>query len=159
MGLLDIFFSKKETWDEIKKTDKVYPANSISIFMLNTVSGQPGTGWFDAGYEKYAYKKSCPYNFLIMVSLKDSIAIKNPGLDMGTIEDFFVQELRKVCIAHIVARVVTDEGLNIEMYLEQQEPAMNHLRTILENPNRLVSFNCEVTEDPEWTVIKELMSL
>ncbi len=162
MGLFDKLFSKENSnvnWEEIKKTDKVYPANSISLLMLNTDSGKPGTAWVDKGYDKYPYKKFCPYNFLIMVDLTDSIAKGNLNLDMETIEDFFVDELRKVCVAHIVARVVTDKGMNIEMYLELQEPAMNHLQTILENPNRLVSFNCEVNDDPNWTAISGLMTL
>lgn len=162
MGLFDKLFSKEETnvnWEEIKKTDKVYPPNSISILMLKTDSGKPGTGWVDKAYDKYPHKKYCPHNFLIMVDLTDSIAENNPDLDMGTIEDFFVDELRKVCVAHIVARVVTDNGMNIEMYLELQEPAMKHLQTILDNPNRLVSFSCEVNEDPKWTAVSGLMKL
>jgi hypothetical protein len=163
MGLLDFLFNrnkKDKIWEEIKKTDKVYPPNSISILMLNKIdSSEPTTGWFDRGYEKYEYKKFCPYNFLIMVSLQDRIAKRNPELDLGTIENFFVNELRKICVAHIIARFSTDSGINIEMYLELKEPAMKHLQAILENPNRIVSFNCEVSDDPKWTVVSELSEL
>jgi hypothetical protein len=162
MGLFDKLFSRgnfNANWEEIKKTDKVYPPHSISLLMLNTDSGKSGTAWVDKGYDKYAYKEFCPYNFLIMVDLTDSIAESNADLDMGTVEDFFVDELRKVCVAHIVARVVTDKGMNIEMYLELQKPAMKHLRTILDNPNRLVSFSCEVNEDPKWNAVSGLMKL
>jgi hypothetical protein len=162
MGLFDKFFGKEHSnvnWEAIKKTDKVYPPNSISLLMLKTDSGKPGTAWVDKGYDKYAYKKFCPYNFLIMVDLTDSIAESNANLDMGTIEDFFVDELTKVCVAHIVARIVTDKGLKIEMYLELREPAMKHLQTILDNPNRLVSFNFNVNDDPKWAAVSGLMKL
>ena len=161
MGLFDRIFSKQKTninWEEVKKTDKVYPPNSISLLMLKTDGGKSGTGWVDKAYNIYAYKEFCPYNFLIMVDLTDNIAESNPNLDMATIEDFFVNELRTICIAHIVARVVTDVGINIEMYLELQEPAIKHLQTILDNPKRFVSFSCEVNEDPKWTAVSGLMN-
>ncbi len=146
-------------WKEVKKTAKVYPPNSIAVLMLKTNSGKPGTAWVDKGYDKYPYKRFCPYNFLIMVDLTDNIAKSNPNLDMGAIEDFFIDELRKVCVAHIVARVVTDKGMNLEMYLEFKEPTMTHLQTILNNPNRPVSFNYEVTDDPNWEAVSGLMEL
>ena len=146
-------------WEEIKKTDTVYPQNSISILRLKTESGKFGTGWVDKAYDKYPYKKFCPYNFLIKVDLTDNIAEKNPNLDMLTIEDFFRNELKKICIAHTVSRIVTDTGMNIEMYLEKQEPAMQHLQTILEDPDRLVSFSCEVNKDPKWDAVSGLLKL
>jgi hypothetical protein len=80
-------------------------------------------------------------------------------LDMGMIEDFFIDELRKVCIAHIIARVVTEKGMNIEMYLELKEPAMKHLKAILNDPNRPVSFKFEVKDDPKWIAGSNLMKL
>jgi hypothetical protein len=160
MGILDnLFGNNKKKWNDIKKTDKVYPQNSISILMMKTESGKPSTGWVDKAYKQYEYKKFCPYNFMIMVSLKDSVAQKNPTLDMGTIETFFTEELRKVGIAHIIARVATDDGVNIEMQLEDNKAAMEHLQNILADPNRLVSFNCEVNYDPKWTAVAGLMNL
>ncbi|MES2656678.1 MAG: DUF695 domain-containing protein [Bacteroidota bacterium] len=123
MGLFDRIFGRKEVvppWNEIKNTDKVYPQPSITLLALQTKNG-PGTGWVDMGYKKYPYKKNCRYNFLIKVYFTDSIAGKNPDLDIGTIEDFFIDELRKICVAHIVGRLATDNGLNIEMYLDKLE--------------------------------------
>lgn len=157
MGLLDWLFGRAKSnidWDEIKKIGTIYPENSITLLMLNT-----GTGWVDKGYRTYAYKEFCPYNFLIMVDFTDSIAEDNPDLDMGTVEDFFVEELRKVCVAHIVARTVTDKGMDIEMYLELEDPAMEHLQQILNDPNRLVSFSCEVNTDPKWRAVSQLMKV
>ena len=160
MGIFDNFFGKKENWNEIRETDEVYIKDSaISILMLQTESGENGTGWVDKGYENYKFKKYCPYNFLIMVDFTDEIADKNPDLDMGTVEDFFVEELRKIGIAHIVARVVTDKGMNIEMYIEKMEDSMKRLKEISEDKNRLVSFSCEVNKDPKWEAVSGLMNL
>ena len=162
MGLLEKLFGKKNNnanWLVIKTSEMVYPQKSISILMLKTKSGKMGTGWVDKAYDKYAYKEFCPYNFLIMVDLKDSIAQLRPDLDMETIETFFVEELRKICIAHIVGRLVSDEGINLEMYLEKEKPVMKHLQNILSDSNRLVSFNCEVNKDPEWSAVSGLMNL
>jgi hypothetical protein len=147
------------TWDDILMTNKIYPDNSISILMLKTESGKAGTGWVNKGYEDYLYKEYCAYNFLIMVDLTDDIAKNNPELDMGTIEDYFVNELRKICVAHIVARLVTDTGMNIEMYIDKHELAMEQLQTLLDNPNRLVTFSCEVSHDPNWEEINGLFDL
>jgi len=94
-----------------------------------------------------------------MVDLTDDISQKNPDLDFHTIEEFFINELRKICVAHIVARVVTDKGINIEMYLEFLEPALKHLKRILEDPNRIVSFDCLVSKDPEWKAVSQLMKI
>ena len=162
MGLLGKLFGQKNSnldWEEIKKSGTIYPKNSISILRLNTKSGNFGTGWVDKAYKDYAYKKYCPYNFLIMVDLNDTIAQSNPDLDMGTIQEYFIEELRKICVAHMLSRVATDEGMNIEMYLEDDDAAMKHLETILDNPERIVSFNCEVNKDPKWTAVSGLMNL
>jgi len=160
MRILGILFRNwffKSKWEEIKKTDTIYPEHSISILRLKTESGKLATGWIDKAYKDYRYKKYCLYNFLIMVDLTDEIAQSNQELDMGTIEDYFVNELRNICIAHIVARVATDKGFNIEMYLEDDDAAVNHLRSILDNPSRIVSFNCEVNIDPKWDAVSGLM--
>lgn len=162
MGLLDkLFGDKKEdsTWTEIKKGKDIYPQNSISLLMLKTKSGRPGTGWIDKAYEKYAYKKFCPFNILIKVDLADSIVTNNPGLDMGTVEEYFMENVRKICIGHIVARLVTDEGMNIEMYVEKGKQVVEMLETIHSDSKRLVSFNYEINKDPKWTAISGLMNL
>lgn len=161
MGLFDKIFGKNKAvlpWDDIKNTDKVYPENSITLFTLQTKNG-PGTGWVDKGYIKYPYKKNCRYNFLIKVDLTDEIAEKNPDLDMGTIEDFFTDELRKIGVAHIVGRLVTDKGLNIEMYLEKLEEPQSHLEFLSKKADRLFSFEIESNEDPWWLAIRGLMKL
>jgi len=162
MGLFNIFFGPSKSipaWDIIKDSQEVYPDNSITLFTLVTKSGVPGTGWVDMAYKKYPYKKQCSYNLLIKVDLSDSVADKNPDLDMGTIEDFFTNELRKICVSHMVARLVTDEGMNIEMYLETDEIAKEHLQYLSANPARQFSFTFELAKDPWWLATRGLMKM
>ena len=162
MGLFDKLFGSSKnvpTWDEIKDTENVYPQNSISLLTLKTESGVFGTGWVDKAYLKYPYKQNCPYNFLIKVDLKDTISETNPDLDYGTIEDFFIDELRKICVSHIIARLATDQCANIEMYIENKEKVSNFLQEASQNPNRQFSFTFEINHDPSWAATKGLMKL
>jgi len=67
MGLFDRLFGNESagiTWEEIKETDKVYPPNSISLFMLKTESGNSATAWVGKGYDKYTYKKLAGQNWV-----------------------------------------------------------------------------------------------
>jgi hypothetical protein len=162
MGLISrLFGDKKEDqiWTTIKTSDNAYPKNSISILILKTKSGGTGTGWVDKAYDKYAYKKYCSFNVLIKVDLADSIAKNNPDLDMGSVEEYFLENLRKICIAHIVARLVTDEGMNIEMYVEKGKQVAQLLQSMQVDKNRLVSFTTEINKDPDWTAVSGLMNL
>ena len=159
MGIFDKLFGTGIDWNKIKNTPAVYPQDSISILQLTTESGGMGTGWINKGYQDYKFKKFCPYNFLISVNLSDEISETNPDLDMGTIEDYFTDEMRKLGIAHIVARVVTDEGLNIEMYIENVKDSYEKLQELRVDPNRLVTFDVEVNEDPKWRAIRGLMNI
>ncbi|MDF4202233.1 DUF695 domain-containing protein [Maribacter sp. SA7] len=159
MGIFDKIFGSSIDWNEIKNTTHVYPKDSISLLQLTTESGAIGTGWINKGYQDYKYKKFTPYNFLIVVNLADDIAEANSELNMGTIEDFFTDEMRKIGVAHIVARVVTDEGLNIEMYIENVKDSYEKLQEFIEDPKRLVTFNVEVNEDPKWRAVRDLMNI
>jgi hypothetical protein len=161
MGLFGKLYGKSggiPRWNEIKDTAKVYPKNSISIIQFK-LKDKLGTGWIDKAYVDYPYKINCPYSFLIKVDLTDSIGQKRPDLDMATIEDYFVNELRKICVTHIVARLVTETGLNIEMYLEKGDEVLKYLQTLSKNPERLVSFDFQASNDPKWESIKGLMQL
>ena len=159
MGLLNKLFGGKPKidWEEIKRTKKLYPANSLTLFTFTNGNGDMGTGWVDMGYSDYQYKRFCPFNLRIMVDLTDSIAESNPDLDMGDIEDFFSMELQKLGVAHFVARVVTEQGLNLEFYLEESEPITSYLKRLSTDPSRLVSFTMNITHDPRWDTVRGLM--
>jgi hypothetical protein len=144
-------------WAEVKESGAVYPSSSFTLFLLKTRSGKLGTGWVDRGYTQYKYKFFCPYNFIIKVDLSDSISENNPDIDMSSIEDFFKKELEAICTAHMVARVVTDNGMCIEMYIENRELAIQHLENIWDGKNQFISFTYEVAYDPDWAGISKLI--
>jgi hypothetical protein len=162
MGVIKMLFGDKNDdalWKEIKIKGDAYPTNSISILMVRTESGKPGTGWVDKGYVNYEYKKFCPYYFLIKVDLTDAIAKLNSDLDMGTIENYFIDNIRNICVSHIVARLVNDKGLSIEIYSETNFLVLRKLQSMQTDNNRLVSFEVAVKKDPKWTVVERLLTL
>lgn len=159
MEFLRKFFEINHTdWDKIKVSDKLYPRTSISL-LVSTKDGILRTGWINKGYQGYSYKRFCPYNVLIIIDPNDTIAQSNPDIDLDMIEDFFVTELRAICIAHIVARIAIDKGINIEIYTEFQDPIIECLQRIMDSPQRLVSFNYEINYDPDWDAVSGLMTL
>ena len=162
MGLFDKLFGKKKNninWDESKLSGDAYPVNSISILRVKTNNGKSATGWVNKTYSQYIYKEFCPWHISILIDLNDPIVINNPDLDMGTIQSFFVDGLRKAGIAHIVARMLTDDGMKIDMYVENDQPAIKLLDKIIAAPTRLVSFEYKVTNDPQWEAVNHFMNL
>lgn len=160
MNLFNKFFSQDKSvinWDEVKNSDKAFPKHSFSILKLTMKNGEMGTGWVNKGYKNYHYKEFCPYNIQIKVDLTDEIAINNSDLDMGTVEDFFSDELNKICICHMVSRVISDKGMDIIIYAELEEPITDYLEKINNDVNRLVSFNYKLFYDPSWTKINKLL--
>jgi len=161
MGFLNKIFGGTDNnidWLAIKATDKVYPNHAISILKLKTKSGKTATGWLDKSYDQYEYKRFCPYNLLIKVSLHTHPAETAVDVDMEAIQDFFITEVRRVSIAHMVARIFTDEGVDLEIYVEQKQPVIQHLDQ-LKDPSFIQSFTYEITRDPWWTAVSRLMNL
>ncbi len=149
MGLFDFLKAKKDdtNWDEIRLTDQVYPATSISILMIQSENGKPATGWVDLGYKDYAYKKHCPYNLQFNIWIDESTPEE---LDMATIEDYFTDILKKECVVHRVARVATDFGMIMDLYIDNPEFAQQILGELSESDDKLVEFGCGFNHDPKW---------
>lgn len=122
-------------------------------------NGELGTGWVDKSYRKYEFKEFCPYHIGISIDLTDRIAKNNPDLAMGTIEDFFSDELKRICVCHFVSRLVSDKGMEIQCYSEENEPIEQFLRKVSSGENRLVSFNHEIDYDPKWKRVNRLLNL
>jgi hypothetical protein len=151
--------NKNSEWEAIKSSDKLYPPTSISLLKISSKNGSFSTGWVNKGYRDYPYKQYCKYNFLIKVNLHDKIATPNPNLDMETIENYFINNLQEAGVAHLVARLATAEGMNLEIYLENRNAAMVKLLLISENPNKPVSFSYQPNYDPDWKAVSGLMNL
>ncbi len=149
MGLFDFLKGSKVKidWEKIRLTEIVYPSNSISIIITQTESGKPATGWVDLGYKEYPYKQYCPFNLQFNIWLDETTP---EGLDMGTIEDYFTNILKKECVSHCVSRVATDFGMIMDLYIDNPEFAQKILGELSESTDKLVEFGCGFNHDPEW---------
>ncbi|SHG87434.1 DUF695 domain-containing protein [Pedobacter caeni] len=146
------------TWEEVKMdTQKVYPKSSITVFLMDTEQGKPATHWVDKAYKDYSYKRFCPFNCLVSIDLSDRFNVSKANIDTVEIENYFKEELRKVCVCHLLARVTTDNGFDLELYLDDVEEALKKFRTLENDPDRLLNFNCEITEDNDWENIEGLL--
>ncbi len=161
MSILKKIFGKNEKvqkWDEALESDSVYPEESISLVSLQTKNGI-GTGWINKAYLKYPYKTKCRYNIVIEIDLSDDIAQSNSDIDIATIEDFLIDELRKITVTHAVSRLVTETSMTMEFYVENKNDSENFLSNTSNNPNRLFSFNYEVNEDPWWLAVRPILKI
>ena len=160
MGIFDLFKKEKESIDcnSIKDSTDLYPQNSISVVMVQTASGKPATGWVDLGYENYKYRKCCPFNLQFNIEISDN-QTESDELDFGTIEDYFINELKKGCITHPVARVATDFGFIMDLYVDNAEFASQKLAEMYEDPNKLVEFGCGFNKDPKWKEYNKIIKL
>lgn len=161
MSILKKLFGKKEevpNWAEAVADGLVYPKESISLVSLQTKAGM-GTGWIDKSYLKYPYKTNCRYNVLIDVDLADDFAQNNPDLDMATIEDFLIDELRKVSVAHVISRLATETDMTMEFYVENKDDSEDFLKSASSDPNRQFSFSFEINEDPWWLAVRPLLKM
>ncbi len=146
-------------WEEIKSdSQKVYPASSITLFMMDTESGKPATHWVDKAYKNYAFKEECMFNCYVSIDLTDEFNVQKKDLDFADIEEYFTTKLREVGICHIVARITTDIGLNLELYVDNVENSIDKFNEIEDDPNRLVNFNCEIRDDADWENVEGLLN-
>ena len=146
-------------WEKVKNSDKVYPKHSFTMLKLTMANGELGTGWVDKAYKKYDLKEFCPYHTKISIDLTNQVAEDNPDLDMGTIEDFFSDELKGICVCHLVSRLVSDKGMDIECYVEMDEPVEQYLRKVSLAEDSLVTFTYKIDFDPKWKRVNRLLSL
>ncbi|WP_407404764.1 DUF695 domain-containing protein [Chryseobacterium sp.] len=147
------------TWEEIKlDQNSVYPKNEITEFVMEVDNGNLETHWVDKAYAHYAHKKNCKYNFLVLIDVTDEYNSKKDNHDIIKIEKYFDKKLKAACVCHFVARITTDNGMNLEFYIDDVQSAINVLNDIKRNNNRLVDFNCDITDDENWTNVEELFS-
>ena len=146
-------------WEEIKASNQhVYPATSITVFIMDTASGKPTTHWVDKAYQNYPYKNECMFNCLITVDLTDDFNSAKPQLDIADIENYFTVQLRSVCVCHLVARITTDNGINLELYVDDVENAIAKLNELEADVERFVEFDCEIQDDADWENVAEILN-
>ena len=158
MGLFDFLKQRKDkiNWDEIRLTNAVYPTKSISIVVTKSESGNPATGWVNLGYEEYNYKNYCPCNLQFNIWIDDTTPEE---LDMGTIKDYFINILKKDCVVHPVARVATDFGMIMDLYIDNPDFAQKVLSELSESDEKLVEFGCGFNHDPKWKEYNRITQL
>ncbi|QIE58986.1 DUF695 domain-containing protein [Rasiella rasia] len=123
--------------------------------MVQSESGKPATGWVDMGYVDYKFKKCCPFNLQFSVEIPND----NDTIDFATLEDYFVDELKKGCVVHLVARVATDFGFIMDMYIDDAEFASEKLAGLLEDDTKMVEFGCGFNQDPKWKEYKRIVKM
>ena len=160
MSLLNFLNKNNQdiNWDSLKNSNEVYPENSISIAMGQTESGKPATGWIDLGYQEYKFKKQCPYNLELSVEI-DTQKEQNESIDMGTVEDYFINALKKGCVTHPISRMATDFGLIMDIYIDDVEFASNLLQEMFEGENKKYEFGCGFNKDPKWKTYNKIIKL
>src|SRR5690606_9467524 len=118
MDFISNLFKKKTTiadWNRIRLTEEKFPSDgSITLLQIPSENGNFNTGWVNKAYKNYAYKAFCSVCCIITIPHSND----DQDIDMMTIEDYFTEQLNKVCVAHIVSRIVTDDGMEIIIYTE-----------------------------------------
>lgn len=159
MGFFNRLFRKKKNWEELDDQASIYPDASISLLSFESEDGEALTGWVDTGYEDYPFKQYCPYNILVKVNLKDPAFKTRSNISMEEIEDYFLSQLRPIGVTHLVARIPTLDGPNLEFYLEDYKKSKALLFDLSTQDDRLVSFTCEINDDSKWRAVMRLMDL
>ncbi len=146
-------------WEDIKSDHKkVYPANSITVFMMDTENGKAATHWVDEAYKNYEFKAECMFNCYVTVDFTDGFNSQKEIPDIAEIEKYFTEKLREVCVCHLVARITTDTGINLELYVDNVDHAIKKFNEIEEDALRLVNFSCEITDDENWQNVEEILN-
>lgn len=78
---------------------------------------------------------------------------------MGEIEDFFSDELQKICIYHMISRRMSEVGMEIDCYVEADESVEQILRKLSLADNRFVSFSYKIYFDPKWKKVRYLFNV
>lgn len=146
-------------WKETRLDNgQIYPVNSFTVFMMDTENGRPETHWVDKAYTNYAFKNECKFNCYITVDFTDAFNAQKDHLDIVDIEKYFTTNLRAVCVCHLVARITTDTGINLELYVDDVEVAIQKLNELEDDTDRLINFDCEINEDEEWENVSEILN-
>lgn len=158
MGIFNFLNRRKETkaWDLIRDTAEVYPQSSISILLIEDENQKMETGWIDMAYTTYPYKRFCPYNLQFSVETPDNDDKNSLELDLGAMEDCFIDELRKGCVAHAVSRLTTEFGFIMDLYVDDTAFASEKLSQMYADPNKPFEFGCGFKHDPNWKEFKRI---
>ncbi len=79
------------------------------------------------------------------------------GASEQDIQLYFIEEMNKVCVSHMISRIPTDFGIEMLFYFEDREIALAKFNELYESEDKLVDFGCSLQSDPEWETIEGMM--
>ena len=138
-------------WNVIKAAGKAYPESRISIVEQEYATGMR-SAWVNTGYKDYVYKALCPTLGILGVEFADM-----NGISEQEIQDYFTDELTKVCVSHLISRIPTDNGIEMLFYFDDKDLVVEKLGEIYEDENKLVDFSCRIQDDPTWSAVQAML--
>jgi hypothetical protein len=149
----------RKEWNNVRLTDGAFPQSSIALIRMKSKSGGILTGWVNKGYVNYKYKRFCPTNCLVKVDLTDPRLQNDPEVDMGTVEEYFKERLSSAGVIHLVCRLCTEYGMDMEFYIEDVWAVVAAFKKMEMNPKYPLTFKYEFNDDPDWHAISGLFNL
>lgn len=143
----------KKNWDKLKKTDKAFPKDKISIVEIKSEEGSFNSAWVNTGYKNYAFKENCPILGVLNIGSEDL-----NEMHPQEIQEYFRIEFNKVCVSHLISRIPsTDGGIELLFYFEDKDMILDKANEIYESEDKLVDFGISLQEDKNWNTIENMM--
>lgn len=147
----------REAWTRVRTGSTAYPLASFSL-MKGSLKGLEVIGWVNMGYKEYKYKQFCPYYLQIEVDMSDRSLPQFDAVDLEIIEEFFLDGLQKLCVSHMVTRMLAGHDVLISMYVEDREVVGHFLDNALKAENRPFNFDYSFEEDARWKEVSDIFN-
>lgn len=145
--------NKEESWENIKASGKAFPKTIITLASFTNEDDQEINAWINTGYKNYPYKEYCVTLGVLNVDFEDM-----NGLDYGEVQEYFDKELNKVCVTHLISRLLTEDGIEILFYFEDLAKINEKLDELYEMENKKVDFSCSLRKDAEWETVEDMLN-
>jgi len=141
---------QSSNWKKIKKTQNVYPKDSIISFVDST-DFFVQTVWLNTAYRRYAYKKYCHRKIEVTFKRPRSRVENELREDSLLIAKKLLSEFKKWGVAHFVGQILTSDNLIIFFYTDDEA---NAKLTVFDPEPNTESFQ----DDAEWKTYYGLFS-
>ncbi len=151
--MFNLFKKKNESWESIKASGKAFPKEKITLASITNENDEVIRAWINTGYKDYPYKEYCQTLGVLNVDFEDM-----NGLDYGEVQEYFNEELNKVCVSHFISRLLTEDGIEILFYFEDLAKINEKLDELYEMENKKVDFSCSLRKDAEWETVEDMLN-
>jgi len=151
--MFNLFKKNNESWESIKESGKAYPKEIITLASMTNENDETINAWINTGYKDYPYKKYCKKLGILNVDFEDM-----NDLDYGEVQEYFEKELQKVCVSHLISRLLTDFGIEILFYFEDGNKIKEKLDELYEMDNRKVDFSFRMQDDADWDTVEYMLN-